>query len=101
MEKLPFLTVIVALCRHRVGYPSEEVFREGKSRGEERPSLFFFSCRTVCLECTILHSTTASKAAGRFKHSPAEPFELSFVQIPANKFSDLNQHPPITKELGS
>lgn len=59
-----------------------EVFRKGKSRGEQRLRHFFFvPVRQFMWKVSWLHSCAGSKVARYLKHSPADPCELSFVQI--------------------
>lgn len=59
----------------------EEVFRESTSREDKEPALF-----SVLEEQFVwyvsMYSNAASKVARYLKHSPAVPYELSFVQIP-------------------
>lgn len=59
----------------------EELFREGTNREDKEPALF-----SVLEEQSVgyvsMYSNAPSKVARYLKHSPADPYELSFVQIP-------------------
>lgn len=84
MGKLLFF-VNVTLCWDRVGYPSEKVYKEGTSRGDKDAALFSVPEGQFVWYLSILYSSAASKVIRHLKHSPADPYELSFVQFPVKQ----------------